>query len=92
MTTIVPIPATDEQAFSALLSELRLERAGFTVELTLHSPPTYGPTVSTVKIVWTGKLTIAYGAAVPCHWVEQFRNDWNSGLIPETMSELELQA
>lgn len=82
------VPLQDEKAFYALLSELNLDRSLFKVELTEHSPPTYGPTVSTVEIVWNGRLTIQYGAAAPSHWVTQFRADWTSGLIPETMSEL----
>jgi hypothetical protein len=92
MTTIVQLPATDEQAFSGLLSELKLERSAFKVKLTQHSPPTYGPTVSTVKIVWNGLLTIEYGATDSGHWVEQFRKDWESGLLPEAMSDLEAEA
>ena len=92
MTTLVPVPVDDEVAFCALLSDLNLDRPLFKVELTQHSPPTYGPTVTTVEIVWNGKLTISYGAAAPSHWVKQFHTDWTSGLLPEAMSELEDEA
>ena len=88
LMTKIPVPEQDEKAFCALLSELKLDRSLFKVELTQHSPPTYGPTVSTVELVWNGRLTIQYGAAAPSHWVTQFRSDWASGLLPETMSEL----
>ena len=83
-----PVPAQDEKVFSALLSELNLDRSLFKVQLIEHSPPTYGPTVATVDIVWNNKLTIHYGAAAPSHWVTQFRADWTSGLLPATMNEL----
>jgi hypothetical protein len=82
------IPAHDEDAFCALLSELYLDRSQFKVEFTEHAPSTYGPTVATVDIVWDSKLTIQYGAAAPSHWVAQFRADWGSGLLPQTMGEL----
>ena len=92
MTTIVPLLVQDDQAFCDLLVQLGLDRSAFTGELTQHSPPTYGPTVTTVKISWKDKLTINYGATEPSHWVEQFRNDWDSGLIPNAARDVNLVA
>ena len=92
MTTLIPIPADEEQAFSALLSKTNHERTEFKLELTEHSLATYGPRVKTIKIFWNDRVIAEYGAAGANSWVAQFRVDWDSGQIPEILGDRELQA
>ena len=92
MADLVPVPADEEQAFRALLSTTSHERSEFKFELTEHSLATYGPRVKTVKIFWNDRVIAEYGAADATSWVDQFRADWDSGLIPEILGDRELQA
>ena len=92
MANLVSVPADEEQAFSALLSKTNHERSEFKLELTEHSLATYGPRVKTIKIFWNDRIIAEYGAADATSWVDQFRVDWDSGLIPEILGERELQA
>lgn len=85
--SLVSIPASEEIGFKALLSEFGLDRSEFAVALTDHPAATYGPKVKTIKISWKGMLEAEYGAAAPTSWVEQFRADWDSGLIPGIVEE-----
>ena len=87
MANLVPVPADEEQAFSALLSKTNHERSEFKLELTEHSLATYGPRVKTIKIFWNDRVIAEYGAAAANSWVAQFRVDWDSGLIPEILGE-----
>ena len=90
MANLVPVPADEEQAFSALLSKTNHERSEFKLELTEHSLATYGPRVKTIKIFWNDRVIAEYGAAGANNWVDQFKVDWDSGLIPEILGEQEL--
>ena len=92
MTTLIPVTTHDEQAFSALLFETNHERSEFKLELTEHSLATYGPRVKTIKIFLNDRIIAEYGAAEVTSWVEKFRADWDSGLIPEILVEREIRA
>ena len=92
MANLVPVPADEEQAFSALLSKTNHERSEFKLELTEHSPATYGPRVKTIKIFWNDRVIAEYGAADATSWVDQFRADWDSGLIPEILGDREVMS
>ena len=92
MANLVPVPADEEQAFSALLSKTNHERSEFKLELTEHPPATYGPRVKTINVFWRDSIIASYGASDVISWVEQFRASWNDGLITEILKERELQA
>ena len=87
MSNLIPVPADEEKAFSALFSNTTYDRAEFKLELTEHPPATYGPRVKTIKISWKDGVIAEYGAADATSWVDQFRADWDSGLIPEILGE-----
>lgn len=87
MSNLIPVPADEEQAFSALFSDSTYGRSEFKLELTEHPPATYGPRVKTIKILWKEGVIAEYGAADATSWVEQFRADWGSSLIPEILGE-----
>ena len=92
MANLVPVPAHEEQAFSALLSKTNHERSEFKLELTEHSLATYGPRVKTIKIFWNNRVIAEYGAADATSWADQFRADWDSGLIPEILGDREVMS
>lgn len=81
------IPQSEETEFQALLSALGLDRSQFTLKLTEHLAATFGPRVKTIKISWKDILEAEYGAAESTSWVEQFRADWDSGLIPSILAD-----
>lgn len=87
MANLIPVPASEEQAFSALLAELNLDRSEFELELTEHPPATFGPRVKTINLIWKDTLNASYGAAEQTTWVEQFRADWDNGTIPQILKE-----
>lgn len=87
MTKLVPVPPHEEEAFRELLAELNLNRAEFKLELTEHPPATFGPRVKTIKVIWTGVVEANYGAAEATSWVDQFRANWDDGLIPGILEE-----
>ena len=89
MANLVPVATHEEQAFTALLSKTNHERSEFKFELTEHSLATYGPRVKTIKIFWNDRVIAEYGAADATSWVDQFRADWDSGLIPEVLKDHE---
>ena len=92
MTTLIPVPDDEEQAFSALLSKTNHERTEFKLELTEHSLATYGPRVKTIKIFWIDRIIAEYGAADTTSWVDQFKAHWDSGLASEILEERKLLA
>ncbi|HQS65448.1 MAG TPA: hypothetical protein PK060_15445 [Polaromonas sp.] len=81
------IPQSEETEFQALLSAHGLDRSQFTLKLTEHPAATFGPRVKTIKISWKDVLEAEYGAAEPTSWLEQFRADWDSGLIPGIVAD-----
>ena len=85
MANLIPVPASEEQAFRALLAELNLDRSEFELELTEHPPATFGPRVKTINVIWKDTLNASYGAAEPVSWVDQFRGSWDHGMIPEVL-------
>lgn len=87
MTKLVPVPPHEEESFCELLAELNLDRSQFKLELTEYSPATYGSRVKTIELFWKDRVIAEYGAATAINWVEQFRADWDSGLIPEILVE-----
>lgn len=87
VTNLIPVPTHEEQAFCALLSDSTYDRSQFKLELTEHPPATYGPRVKTIKIFWKDGVIAEYGAADATSWVERFRADWDSGLIPGILEE-----